>query len=128
MDQTSGEKGFKDTNYIFLSFVTHYLPPGIVGLVIAVIFAIRAGLRDAREGRPPYFWSLLTNRAHRIEMIKDDHGLADFETRGFLGDVKTELNILHLAGAGFRAELEPRPGHQRLQPRQSVDQLDTLFL
>lgn len=39
VDQTTGEKGFKDTNYIFLSFVTHYLPPGIVGLVIAVIFA-----------------------------------------------------------------------------------------
>jgi Na+/proline symporter len=27
-----------DTNYIFLSFVTHYLPVGIVGLVVAVIF------------------------------------------------------------------------------------------
>lgn len=34
-----GEKGFSDTNYIFLSFVTRYLPMGIVGLVIAVIFA-----------------------------------------------------------------------------------------
>lgn len=33
------EKGFNDTNYIFLSFVTRYLPAGIVGLVIAVIFA-----------------------------------------------------------------------------------------
>ena len=27
-----------DTNYIFLSFVTHYLPRGVVGLVIGVIF------------------------------------------------------------------------------------------
>jgi SSS family transporter len=27
-----------DTNYIFMSFVTHYLPVGIVGLVVAVIF------------------------------------------------------------------------------------------
>jgi len=27
-----------DTNYIFLSFVTHHLPRGIVGLVLAVIF------------------------------------------------------------------------------------------
>ncbi|MEO8028731.1 MAG: sodium:solute symporter [Bryobacteraceae bacterium] len=27
-----------DTNYIFLSFVTHYLPPGVVGLIIGVIF------------------------------------------------------------------------------------------
>jgi Na+(H+)/acetate symporter ActP len=30
--------GSNDTNYIFLSFVTHYLPVGVVGLVIAVIF------------------------------------------------------------------------------------------
>jgi SSS family transporter len=30
--------GDSDTNYIFLSFVTHYLPVGVVGLVIAVIF------------------------------------------------------------------------------------------
>jgi len=36
---TGGERGFKDTNYIFLSFVTRYLPAGIVGLVIAVILA-----------------------------------------------------------------------------------------
>ena len=35
----AGEKGFSDTNYIFLSFVTKYLPAGLVGLVIAVIFA-----------------------------------------------------------------------------------------
>ncbi|HLK69422.1 MAG TPA: sodium:solute symporter [Bryobacteraceae bacterium] len=34
-----GEKGFTDTNYIFLTFVTRFLPVGIVGLVIAVIFA-----------------------------------------------------------------------------------------
>jgi SSS family solute:Na+ symporter len=32
-------EGFNDTNYIFLSFVTRYLPVGIVGLVIAVIFS-----------------------------------------------------------------------------------------
>ena len=31
-------KDFHDTNYIFLSFVTRYLPAGIVGLIIAVIF------------------------------------------------------------------------------------------
>jgi Na+/proline symporter len=39
VESTGGEKGFNDTNYIFLSFVTKYLPSGIVGLVIAVIFA-----------------------------------------------------------------------------------------
>lgn len=39
VEASGGEKGFNDTNYIFLSFVTRYLPTGIVGLVIAVIFA-----------------------------------------------------------------------------------------
>jgi len=35
--RTGGEGN--DTNYIFLSFVIRYLPVGLVGLVIAVIFA-----------------------------------------------------------------------------------------
>jgi len=39
VEQAGGPAGFSDTNYIFLSFVTRYLPVGIVGLVIAVIFA-----------------------------------------------------------------------------------------
>ena len=39
MERAGGEKGFNDTNYIFLTFVTRYLPVGIVGLVIAVILA-----------------------------------------------------------------------------------------
>lgn len=28
----------KDTNYVFLNFVTHYLPAGVVGLVLAAVF------------------------------------------------------------------------------------------
>jgi Na+/proline symporter len=39
VERAGGEKDFTDTNYVFLSFVTRYLPVGIVGLVIAVIFA-----------------------------------------------------------------------------------------
>jgi Na+/proline symporter len=39
VERAGGEKGFNDTNYIFLTFVTRYLPVGIVGLVIAVILA-----------------------------------------------------------------------------------------
>ncbi len=37
-----GEK-FDDTNYIFLSFVKSYLPVGLVGLVIGVIFSASMG-------------------------------------------------------------------------------------
>jgi hypothetical protein len=38
---------------------------------IATILAIRAGLKDAREGNPPYFWSVLTDPAHRQVMLRD---------------------------------------------------------
>jgi SSS family solute:Na+ symporter len=31
VESTGGEKGFSDTNYIFLSFVTRYLPAGLWG-------------------------------------------------------------------------------------------------
>lgn len=34
-----GEGRFNDTNYIFLRFVTHYLPAGLAGLIMAAIFA-----------------------------------------------------------------------------------------
>lgn len=39
IDQESGKKGGSDTNYIFLRFVLDYFPPGLIGLLIAVIFA-----------------------------------------------------------------------------------------
>jgi len=37
---------------------------------MAVIFAIRDGRRDAREGKPPYFWALFTQPAHRLELLR----------------------------------------------------------
>jgi SSS family transporter len=37
--ETTMETKYNDTNYVFLSFVTKYLPAGLVGLIIAVIFA-----------------------------------------------------------------------------------------
>ena len=38
-EQAGNTPGFNDTNHIFLSFVTRYLPAGVVGLVMAAIFA-----------------------------------------------------------------------------------------
>jgi Na+/proline symporter len=32
-----------DTNYVFLTFVTHYLPKGLVGLLIAIVFLASMG-------------------------------------------------------------------------------------
>lgn len=39
--------------------------------LMASVFAILAGLKDARAGRPPYFWSLISDPAHRTDMLKD---------------------------------------------------------
>jgi Na+/proline symporter len=38
VDSVEHTNGFNDTNYIFLSYVTNFLPVGVVGLLIAVIF------------------------------------------------------------------------------------------
>jgi hypothetical protein len=38
---------------------------------MATIFAIRSGLKDAREGRPPFLWTVLTDAASRHYLIKD---------------------------------------------------------
>ena len=38
---------------------------------MALIFAIRDGVRDAREGNPAYFWTLLKNSEHRRDMVRD---------------------------------------------------------
>lgn len=37
--KATGESDFTDTNHIFLSFVTRYMPVGIVGLIMAAIFS-----------------------------------------------------------------------------------------
>jgi hypothetical protein len=43
----------------------------IIQPLMATILAVRAGLKDAREGRPPYFWSLWTDPHHRQEMMQN---------------------------------------------------------
>lgn len=39
--------------------------------LMAVIFAIRDGRKDAREGRAPYFWVLFTRPGHRRELLRE---------------------------------------------------------
>lgn len=38
---------------------------------MATILAVLAGLRDAREGRPPYFWTLLTTPSERANLLRE---------------------------------------------------------
>lgn len=42
-----------------------YLQPAM-----AMYLAVRDGLRDARAGKSPYFWSLFTERGHRKELLR----------------------------------------------------------
>ena len=39
--------------------------------IMASIFAVVAGLKDAKAGNPPYFWTLLADPAQRTAMLKD---------------------------------------------------------
>lgn len=43
-----------------------YLQPAM-----ALFFAIRGGLQDAKEGKPPYFWGCCFDKGERESMIKE---------------------------------------------------------
>jgi len=38
---------------------------------MAAIFAIKAGLKDARESRPAYFWTIFTDPSQRHELLRE---------------------------------------------------------
>lgn len=38
--------------------------------VMAIIFATRAAVRDAREGQPPFFWAVFTNPVERQRLLQ----------------------------------------------------------
>jgi hypothetical protein len=37
--------------------------------IMAAIFAFKDGRKDAREGKPAFFWALFTDPAHRRELL-----------------------------------------------------------
>ncbi len=39
--------------------------------VVACVFAVIAGLQDARFGKQPYLWALFTEPANRAALVKD---------------------------------------------------------
>jgi len=38
--------------------------------LMATFFAVKDGIKDAREGREPYFWRLFTSPGHRKEILQ----------------------------------------------------------
>src|SRR5437667_444858 len=37
---------------------------------VAILFAIRAGLKDARQDKPPFLWAVLSNPGSRQERLR----------------------------------------------------------
>ena len=36
---------------------------------VAILLALRAGMNDARDGRPPFLWAVLSDRSRRRELM-----------------------------------------------------------
>lgn len=39
--------------------------------LMASLLAIRAGMKDAQAGRPPYFWTILTDSSQRGDLMRE---------------------------------------------------------
>jgi hypothetical protein len=63
---------------------------------MAVLFAARDGLADARSGRPAYFWSLLTSPGNRAALLRDGmSAVARVVGLGVVMDLLYQLIVLH---------------------------------
>lgn len=61
---------------------------------MAIFFATRDGLRDAREGHAPYLWGLLSDKTHRKEDLKDGwKGIGKVFTVALVMDIAYQLFV-----------------------------------
>jgi hypothetical protein len=68
---------------------------------MAAFFAIRSGLADARAGKPPYFWALLWDPAHRGDMLKDGwKHIGKVFVLALVLDVVYQIIVLHFVYPG----------------------------
>ncbi len=66
--------------------------------MMATILAIRAGVRDARTGRPPFLWGMLAHTGQRREILYG--GLKELRNLFILGvvlDVIYQLSVHQLS-------------------------------
>jgi hypothetical protein len=69
--------------------------------IMASIFAILAGLKDAKTGNPPYFWSLITDSSHRVDMLKDGwKSVGKIFILALVLDVAYQIYVLHFVYPG----------------------------
>ena len=73
----------------------------IIQPLIACVLAVRAGLRDARENKPPFLWALVFKTEHRGELLR--HGWKDTGKVLIVCvvlDVIYQLIVLHMVYLG----------------------------
>ena len=63
---------------------------------VALLFAIRSGLKDAREGQPPFLWEVLTNPAERQKLLRSGwKDIGKMVIVVFVIDTVYQLYVLH---------------------------------
>jgi len=63
---------------------------------MAMVFGIRDGIKDAREGKPAYFWAIFTNPAHAKEPLKSGlRAVAKVMITAFVLDAFYQIIVLH---------------------------------
>jgi len=64
--------------------------------VMAILYATRDGIVDARQGRPPYFWTIFTRPDERWERLREGQkAVARVIALGVLMDVVYQLLMFH---------------------------------
>ena len=68
---------------------------------MAAFFAIRAGLADAKAGRPPWFWELVSDPPQRTDMLKEAwKRIGKVFILAVVLDVVYQLIVLHFVYPG----------------------------
>jgi hypothetical protein len=64
--------------------------------LVAATLGLRAGLRDARTGRPPFLWTVATDPAQRRDLMKDGwRDVAKVFVFAVILDIVYQLLVLH---------------------------------
>ena len=73
--RTGGESRFNDTNYIFLTFVTQHLPPGLIGLVMAAILGAAMSSIASQINSLATVTAVDLYRRHWVKEASEEHYL-----------------------------------------------------
>ena len=64
--------------------------------IMAMLYAARDGIVDARHGRPVYFWSILNSRSERLQLLREGwSAVARVLALGTIMDVIYQLMVFH---------------------------------